>query len=474
VDFINRKKELSLLKEYDVLSKDRLFFLAISGLRRVGKTTLVKEYIKSKKKSIYFFVYDNKTSLELLNEFSDELRSKNIISDLEKITTWKEFLNVLFTRCVNYTIIFDEFQNFYNIDSSFFSELQRFIDDNQNQKIYLIVLGSLISLFKKIFEDKKEPLYGRLSNKILLKPFTIKESLNTLKIIKFKDFENILKLYFIFGGFPKYYNTIDQFKLNNKEFIDIINYLFIQENAPLENEVNTILKLEFGRRSALYYSILSSISKGYTKLYEIAGYTGTRESSITRILIDLEVKFELIKSIRPLGNKKDTRYFIKHPLVLFWFKFIYRKYSDYELNKENIIVKSKNELNKYFGKRFEVICKEFLLYMNKNGKLPFIFDYIENWWGYKREDNKRVAVEIDLISFNDESKKILFTEIKWSEKVDAERILFKLKEKASFVNWNLNTRNNYYCIIAKSFKKKIKEDNVLLFDLNDLKKQLIS
>ena len=368
MDFINREKELKQLEEYYRLSKNKPLAIAISGLRRVGKTTLIKEFIKNKK-SIYFFVYESKTSIELLREFSEELRNNKIITDLEKIESWAVFFHIVFNRCQGYVLVFDEFQNFYNIDRSVYSVIQRNFDECKNP-MNIIFLGSLIGLFKKIFEDKKQPLYGRISAKINLKPFSFKDSISVLKYLKYTDLENVLKIYSLFGGFPKYYASLEQFDLIDKGYLEIINYLFLQENAPLENEVLNILKQEFGRRSPLYYSILYSIASGKTKLNEIAASVNLRGSSITRHLLELEEKFELIKSIKPLNNEKSKRYFINHPLVLFWFKFIYGKFSDYEIRDvKDLSIFIEKGFNTFFGRRFEEICKEFILELNNKNKL---------------------------------------------------------------------------------------------------------
>ncbi len=470
--FIDRTNELKQLEKYHSLSKKQLFTVAIFGLRRVGKTTLVKEFIKGKK-AIYFFVYESKTSVELLREFAGELRNHGIISKLEKIDSWHTFLEVIFKRCNNYVVIFDEFQNFHSVDKTVFSIMQRRCDEHRTNPMNIIVLGSLVGLFKKIFEDKKQPLYGRMSATLNLRPFDLKYSIQALKQLKYAEFEDMLLVYSLFGGFPKYYAAIKQFDLFNTDYLGVTEYLFVQENAPLENEIAAILKQEFGRRSSLYYAILHSIAMGKTKLNEIASNTNMKESSITRHISELEDKFGLIKSLRPLDNKKNARYFIGHPLMLFWFKFIYDKFSEYKLKDTKRVMKSIREnFNSFFGRRFEEICREFLSQMNEGSKLPFAIDYLSNWWGSARVEGERKEIEIDLIALNQKSSQILFVECKWKEQVDVNKVLKTLKEKSKFVNWHRDKRNEYYCIIAKSFKKRIKEKNVLLFDLNDLEKEL--
>ena len=471
--FINRHKEMQKLEEYYKLSQKQLMTVAISGLRRVGKTTLVNEFIKNKK-ALYFFVHDSKTSAELLREFTEELRHHNIITELETVASWKVFFDLLFQRGKNYIIVFDEFQNFYGIDKSVFSLLQRVCDENKSTPLNLVILGSLIGLFKNIFEDKKEPLYGRIAGKLHLQPFTLHYSLETLKILQYTDIEEMLRMYGVLGGFPKYYATMEQFDLHNKNYLDVVQYLFIQENAPLEAEVTTILKQEFGKRSSLYYSILHAIAIGKTKLNEIASAVYMKESSITRHLLELENKFNLIKTLRPIDNKKNTRYYLSHPLIAFWFTFVYDKFSHYSLkDTKQIMGNIKEQFNTFFGWRFEEICQDFLTELNEKQKLNFQLEYLSKWWGTTRVNNERQEVEIDLIGLNQKQRKVFFTECKWKENVNPSEILRELKEKSKHVQWRLNEREEYFCLIAKSFTKKIEEKNVLLFDLQDLQKVMI-
>jgi len=469
--FINRQEELKLLENYYLLSKKKQFIISISGLRRVGKTTLIKEFIKNKK-CLYFFIYDYKSSKDLLFEFTEELRINKIITELEKIETWNDFFKVIYSRCKNYVIVFDEFQNLYNIDKSIFSIFQKHIDENQNTQIMFVVLGSLIGLLKKILEDKKEPLYGRINYKIKLKPFTLRDTILALRELKYEDIDQMFYIYSVFGGFPKYYSILEDLQCYNYKYDKVIEKLFLVNNAPLENEVNDILKQEFGKRSSLYYSILFAISLGNTKLNEIANFTNTKTSSITRHLLDLEQRFEIIKTVKPINNNKNTRYYIKHPLLKFWFKFIYSKFSQYNLKETELLLNEiTKDYNSYFGRSFEEISEEYLINLNSKNKLPFIAENINNWWGNKRIDNQREEIEIDLILTNEKEEKIMFVECKWKDNVSVESILSNLKEKAKFVNWKKEKRKEYYCIIAKSFKNKMNSENILLFDLKDIQKE---
>src|SRR3989344_7463364 len=176
MEFINRKKELEFLHEAYKLSERKLYSLAIYGLRRVGKTRLIEEFIKGG--GLYFFVAKSKTSLSLLRDFQDVLRNNEVISEFEKIQRWDEFFEIIFKR-YNGIVCFDEFQNFLDIDKSVLGIMQKFIDLNESRaKLLFIYSGSVIGLVKRLFGDNREPLYGRLKRRLFLKPLSFSDVLN--------------------------------------------------------------------------------------------------------------------------------------------------------------------------------------------------------------------------------------------------------------------------------------------------------
>ena len=464
--FINRENEIYLLKEARKLSANKLFSVSISGLRRIGKTRLILEVLG--KEDLYFFVNKEKRSESLLEEYEEILKERKIMGELEKLGNWDDFFKVIFER-FNGVVAFDEFQNFYFVDKSVYGILQKYIDLNENRKkLMLIFSGSLIGLLKRLFFDRKEPLYGRIKRKIILGQLSFKSVFQMCKELGISNVEDVIKLYSVFGGFPKYYVTIEDENLQGENFQKIIDNLFFSINAVLEDEVNQILSLEFGKRSGIYYDILCAIANGNTKISEIASFLRKKETAITRQIDELKNYFEIIDVEESLINKKKMLY-IKHPVMNFWFRYFYKNLSAFKRREEWLIRKIKNDLNTYIGRRFERICTELIpaLFSEK-------YQQIGKWWGfYRDEDNKRKTMEIDIVALNDQTKEILFAECKWKENVNAEEILNKLKENAKHVNWLNNERKELYAIFAKSFKKKIKEFNgspVYCFDLKDLEK----
>jgi len=453
---------MDVLKESKLLSSKKLYSVLIYGSRRVGKTRLILEFIG--KDDFYFFVNKDKTSWSLLKEYEENLRKRKIITEFEQIGSWDDFFKILFERYKG-IVVFDEFQNFFMVDKSVFGTLQKNMDVNENKKDLLFIFsGSTIGLIKKLFLDSKEPLYGRVKKRLHIKPMNLFDSIKMCREVDISNIEDVIKLYAIFEGFPRYYVAIEDENLNKKKFEDIIEKFFFVENALFEDEVKTILSLEFGRRSGIYYDILTAIASGCTRISEIASFLRKKETGITRQLNELVNYFEIVDVERQIIGKKKMMY-IKHPLINFWFMYFYKNLSDYKKRDARLIEKVKNELNGYIGHQFEIICLEIF---SKIG--PLKFEKIGRQWGkIPGAEKGKNTYEIDIVGINDQIQEILFLECKWKDRVNAKDILTKLKEKSRYVKWNDGDRKEHYVIFAKSFRSKDVE-GVKLYDLKDLEK----
>ncbi|NOX71352.1 MAG: ATP-binding protein [Candidatus Micrarchaeota archaeon] len=464
--FIDRKKELRVLNDARKASKKRLYSVLITGPRRVGKTRLVLETLK--KSDLYFFVNDKKTSASLLSEYEGYLKSRGLLGNLESVRTWDEFFDVLFKRFSG-VVAFDEFQNFSEVDSSVFGILQKFIDLNENRKnLFFIYCGSVAGLLKKLFSDSKEPLYGRVKRTLHLKEMPFTGVMDMCREAGVNDIEEMIKLYAIFGGFPKYYVSMEDEPIEKPNAEKILDAFFFSENAILEDEVMQILSLEFGRRSGTYYDILAGIAKGNTRISELASFLGKKETALTRQINELSNYFEIIGTERSVVGKKST-YYIRHPLINFWFRFFHKNISAYKRKETWLIEKVRRNFNSYVGRRFEFLCREFLE-ENGSGILPFKPEKIGRWWGHRRVDGERKEMEIDIVALNEKTNDILFAECKWQDKVNPNKILSDLKEKAQYVDWNKEKRKEHYAIFAKSFSTRKTQDNVILIGLKDIGK----
>jgi AAA+ ATPase superfamily predicted ATPase len=177
--FYNREKELELLRRIEKSSQMSSKMTVIVGRRRIGKTKLVQKAFDHK---LYFFVAKKNEAL-LCEEFITIIQESLNIKVHGQFTKFKDLFEFLLEQSKTrpFTLVIDEFQEFLSINSSLYSDMQNIWDRyKDNSKMNLVLSGSVYSLMNRIFEDKKEPLFGRADHKIHLKPFpvtTIKEIL---------------------------------------------------------------------------------------------------------------------------------------------------------------------------------------------------------------------------------------------------------------------------------------------------------
>ncbi len=449
--FINREEELKFLEEKYLEDLPQL--IIIYGRRRVGKTELIKKFIQNKK-SIYILC--SRTSIK---ENVDELKRK-----FYEITGKEYFLNLnttsffdLFKFFVNeiknekIVIVFDEFPYLIEIDRSIVSVFQKIWDELLlNTKLFLILCGSSIGMMESELLSYRSPLYGRRTGQWKVEPFKFKD---IRKIFENFSIEDTIKIWSIFGNIPYYLSFFDK----NSSVEENIKNKILKKGEVLFEEPKFLLKEEF-REPKTYMLILKYISLGYNTQGQLSSVTGIEKGNLSKYLSVLE-ETKIIEYILPLGQRKRGLYIISDPFFNFWFRFVYPNVSDLEIGLiDKVFSRISNELNDYYGIMFERLILE--LIKTKTIEFPFNFDWVGKWW-YKDK-------EIDIVALNSKTNETVFVECKWQENVDVEKILNELKEKSKFVKWRNEKRKEYYAIFAKSFKEKIKEENLFLFDLKDL------
>ncbi len=454
--FYGREAELGVLEDIYRSLHIKAGFAVIYGRRRVGKTELAKKFAENKK-SLWLFV-EPKSDALILQDFEKEAEA--ILGIRPKFETWDDFFRFIFLQ-ENIIVIFDEFQNFSATGPHIFSKIQKYWDDyHRKSKIMLIAIGSYVGIMKRLFYDKKEPLFGRADVMINLKPFNFMQTCEFFEHFGIKkEKEEAMKIYSLFGGVPKYLLYPIQFRLKTAE--DMIKYLFLNPPGILAEEGTNILVLEFGSEHRGYFSILEAISLGKVLPREIADYTHLEKDTVAKYLHELHYEYEIIKKEIPVTEDKtrDVRYFIRDNFFRFWFRFIYRNRGRIEINRDDVHNEVMSGLNTFFGRTFEDVAYEFI----PTKGLDFTIEKIGRWWHKDKE--------IDLLALNDKTKDIAFFEVKWQnlDKNNAKKILEGLKNKSLFVGWNLGKRKELFGIIAKKIKEKdsLRKDGFLAFDLDD-------
>jgi AAA+ ATPase superfamily predicted ATPase len=317
------------------------------------------------------------------------------------ITQFRDLFEQLlrFAQKDPFTLIIDEFQDFERINPAIFSDMQNLWDQyKESAKINLIVCGSIYSLMTRIFENRKEPLFGRLTSKIVLQPFKV----SVLKEI-LADYnphytpEDLLCFYMITGGVPKYCSLLmDAGATSAATMLDAVT----RADSLFLNEGKDLLVSEFGRDYTVYFSILQLIATGSTTQSEIDSIIGKNTGTY---LANLEKEYSLIAKSRSLFSKPESRnirWKITDNYLRFYFRFIYPNQALIEMGKHEL-------LRAIIGKGYEQYSG-FILenYFREKITEEAQITNIGGYW------DKKGGNEIDIIALNDMEKNATVFEVK--------------------------------------------------------------
>ncbi|WP_456368538.1 AAA family ATPase, partial [Thermococcus sp.] len=193
ITFIDRESELTFMEE---LWKRENSFLPIYGRRRVGKTRLVKEFIKDK--PAVYYLSRNSTYLDNLRGFSDEVLKKFPSPYLTQ-DSFRSFADAFryLSEKGKVVVVIDEFPYLIQSDKRVLSEFQYIVDEVvRASKLHLILVGSSVGMMEEYFLSQKSPLYGRRDGQIRLEPLDFFNSWKLLGV----DAEEAVKIYGVTGG----------------------------------------------------------------------------------------------------------------------------------------------------------------------------------------------------------------------------------------------------------------------------------
>ena len=374
--FVGRKKEINELSKYIDNNKSILVF----GLRRVGKTTLIKEVMKRNDRNYVYYECIKASESQNVSYFIELLKEKISFPNL----VFNDFLsifNYLNKNYSNYTFIIDEYsylkeyyitskkqgsqQEALRIDSSFQKIIDEYLENNS-----LVLCGSSISIMKGLI-DYNSPLYDRFSYILHLKEFSYYD----LKYF-FPNLDNkkLIEIYSIFGGSPNVLNMLS--KDNSLE--DNIKDLLLDENSKVRNHITINVISELYKDSDLN-TILNIIKNGTKNYSDISNRSKIETSGLLDKKLKKLVELDLIERVYPINmenNNKKCQYEIKDNLLKFYYTYVYGKESILSLyGKERFYSEHvEKSLNEFISRRFERIVRDYFAISIKNGKYKDIIN----------------------------------------------------------------------------------------------------
>lgn len=418
--FIGRERELASLNEF--YEKDGIGMTVIYGRRRIGKSTLITEFVKDKKTIFYTATKVGKNrNLELFSRQVVDLFMPGVENiSFNTIEAVFDFIdkNIKDDKLV---LVIDELPYWAEKDDALLSVLQKYIDTIWNDKnLKIILCGSALSFMEKKVLSEKSPLFGRRDSQIKLEAFNY---LDAAEFVPNYSNEDKAICYGITGGVARYLAMIDP----QKSIDENIVRLFFRTDGYLYDETRNLLTQEFSDIS-IVNNIVEQIASGENTLNIIAGKIGEKEQTVLYSL-DKLINVGLVEKKRCITdekNKKKTQYVLKDYMFKFWYEFIPKATSVIEIGQGEVYYTKvvKPALHSFMGTVFEDMCRYYTLKQGIEGAYGCFITSVGSWWGIENITDKNGSVraqstDIDVVAISEIDKKAVIGECKFkNEKID--------------------------------------------------------
>lgn len=420
--FIGRKREMEKLEsEY---SRDSSF-VVIYGRRRVGKTTLIKEFLKDK--TAFYFLATEEIESQSMKRLAGVVArtTKNRLLQNATFTDWLDLFQVIadYEPEKKKVFVIDEFPYLVKTNSAFPSILQTAWDEVlKDKKVMLILSGSLIGMMQKHALSYDSPLYGRRTSQMRLAPLLFTD----IYAVQSLAFTESVEQYAVTGGVPKYLEFFE----DGRELTEQIKDAVLSKNGFLYEEPFFLLKSE-SMTAVNYFSIIKAIADGNHKIGKIAGVLGIESSKLTPYLSTLS-DLGFVEKRTPVTEKNPEKsrkglYFIADNFIRFWFKYVYPYKGELELDNMQIVLEEmkKDFETKFVAFAYEDICKDIFANLCKRGVIDFVPSRIGAYW----LNDYTGDTEIDVMAVDNQNKRIFAGECKYHRNPVDASVYYALKEK---------------------------------------------
>ena len=426
-NFVGRDLELLLMHE--LWESRQAHLMVLYGRRRVGKTTLLAEWMRRKKESdpqarIIFWVADRDNAESHLRQFSRAIyrcaypsapTPENFSYD-HWDDIWQQLAHL--SKEGRLAVIMDEFTYAMGANPALASNLQNNWDHVlKDSNIFLCLSGSHLGMIQDEVLSGKGALYGRATKKVKLQPLPF-----GLTASYFPDYsaEERVRLYSVFGGIPQYWRYVNP----SEDVAWNVQRQVLSVGGALEDEAIFLLQ-ESVKEPQNYISILKAIANGKFKPSEIEAYTGIRSTHTSQYLNNL-MEMGIVNRLYPVtapDNSRLGRHVITDPFLRFYYRFVASRLSQIASGQtQQALAEFHRHWVDFIGTHtWEEICREWVLRASNHPDiLPVFPDRIGSVW--------TTEAQIDIVGINYMTKELVLGECKWTAEREKVSVLQALME----------------------------------------------
>lgn len=393
---IGRESEIALLNKK--LKAPRSEFVALYGRRRVGKTFLVRNVFDGKF-TFRLTGLANATLQEQLANFNQAMQDQYPKGKLENADNWMEAFRQIRliaerSKQTKKVIFIDELPWFDTARSGFIRALEHFWNSwaSARKDILLLVCGSAASWMINTLINNKGGLHNRVTQKIKIEPFTLKECSDLLKQKKITlDRYQLVQLYMVLGGIPFYWEALEK----GLSAAQNINKLCFDTNGALTGEFGNLFRSLFDKaeRHEAIVAALARKSKGLTRDEIRAESKIPTGGGLTRLLNELE-ESGFIRRYVPFGKKeRNSLYQLSDFFSLFHLKFIKGQKAFDKNHWLKLIDNPKHRA--WSGYAFEQVCLAHIPQVKKALGISGVETATSSWKSARAKNGAQIDLVID-------------------------------------------------------------------------------
>jgi AAA+ ATPase superfamily predicted ATPase len=408
---VDRERELDELNA--LLDEPAARLLAVSGRRRLGKTTLLIHWARTSQRPYLYWVGSHFPSSVLLSQFSQLVwqhgdpgrRAPRTFS----YESWSQALEELAVICQGeqrHIVILDEFPYAVASEPGLPSALQNGWDHHLKfSNLCLVLCGSHVGMMERLL-GADAPLYGRMVGPLRVRPLPFAA---TAAFFPRYSAEQRVAVYAILGGVPAYLERFsDALSLS-----DNVRQNLFRETGLFRTDPDYLIG-EQVRDPKNYQAVLAAIAEGARRPADIALAAGLphRSSADPYLaqLVEMDyVRRELPVTIPPKRRPtaRLSRYVLADHYLRFYFRFV-RPNLDLLAQGlyDEVWSRIAEQMRAFVGMTaFEELCQTWMLVQARAGRLPFAVERVGAHWGG--------GTQVDVAAINWREKALLLGEAKW-------------------------------------------------------------
>lgn len=465
---IGRDPEKSILEQ--ALRSRRAELIAVFGRRRVGKTYLVQHVYKND----FIFEFSgilHGTLKQQLDNFHLTLARKkrktkkpaNWLEAFSQLIEYIEFLSLKKKK----VIFMDEFPWLDTRKSGFLAAFDNFWNSYavKNKNLVVVICGSAASYMIQKIINNKGGLHNRITQKIRLLPFTLKETELFLNYnnVKFTCYD-ILQLYMAMGGIPYYLGKVSP----GESVPQNIDRLCFTKDGTLRSEFNNIFNslFEVPYNHEALIRILAAVRKGLTRNEMLKKMKTQTGGGITKTLMELE-ESGFIEKYEPYQGTKDSLFRLADEYSLFYLKFIENSKPARSGVWQSLFTTPSYKA--WSGFCFESVCHKHIEQIKEGLKIAGIKSEYGSWFDKKSKNGAQIDLLIDRADNVINICEVKFYNSKFTiDKKYANEIANKIAAFSAGTKSKKNIRITFistYGLIANKYSKQYIQNELTMDDL---------